>query len=253
MRDGLGSVQSVLVLGGGSDIGRATTRALVAGRTRRVILAAWKPELLEDHAERLFALGAAEVDLVEFDADALETHTDFVDGVFGRHGDIDLVLLAFGVLGDQHLPARDPRAALEVLHTNFLGAVSVLIPIAERLRAQGHGTIAVLSSVAAERGRKSNFVYGSSKAGLDIFCQGLDDRLAGSGVKLLVVRPGFVRSKMTRGLRPALLATTPDAVAYAILEGIRADRHTIWVPPALRWVMVGLRHLPRPLFRRLEI
>jgi decaprenylphospho-beta-D-erythro-pentofuranosid-2-ulose 2-reductase len=140
-----------------------------------------------------------------------------------------------------------------VARTNFLGAVSVLLPIADRMRAQGHGTIVALSSVAAERGRRSNFVYGSSKAGLDTFCQGLADRLHGSGVRLLVVRPGFVRSAMTRGLDPAPLATTPDDVARAIIDGLSGSAPVIWVPAKLRWVMSALRHLPRPLFRRLDI
>ena len=118
---------------------------------------------------------------------------------------------------------------------------------------QAHGTLIVLSSVAAERPRRSNFVYGASKAGLDAFAQGLGDALAGTGVDVMVVRPGFVRTKMTAGLKPAPLSTTPDAVAGAIVDGLRRGAHTVWVPPALRSVMSIVRHLPRPLFRRLSI
>ena len=119
-----------------------------------------------------------------------------------------------------------------MIETNFVGLVSVLIPIAERMRRQGHGTIVVLSSVAAERPRRANFVYGASKAGLDAFAQGLGDALVGAGVHVLVVRPGFVRTKMTAGRAAAPFAVTPDAVADAIAGGLRSGAHTIWVPPS---------------------
>ena len=124
--------------------------------------------------------------------------------------------------------------------------------VADRMRDQGHGTIAVLSSVAGERVRKSNFPYGASKAGLDGFCQGLGDFLHGTGVDVLVVRPGFVHTKMTAGMKPAPFATTPDKVAGAVVAGLRRGAHTVWAPPALRFMMMGLRHLPRPLFRRID-
>jgi decaprenylphospho-beta-D-erythro-pentofuranosid-2-ulose 2-reductase len=118
---------------------------------------------------------------------------------------------------------------------------------------QGHGTIVVLSSVAGERVRASNFVYGASKAGLDGFAQGLGDSLRGTGVEVLVVRPGFVHTRMTAGLDAAPLATTPEAVAKAVVEGLARGSHTVWVPAALRFVMIALRHLPRPIFRRLNL
>ena len=188
-----------------------------------------------------------------FDALDRESHPAFVERCWAEHGDIDLVLVAFGVLGDQDVAEHDTTEALRIIDTNFTGAVSVLVPIAERLRSQGHGTIVVLSSVAGERARRSNFVYGSSKAGLDAFCQGLGDALVGTGVRMVIVRPGFVHSRMTEGLDPAPLSTTPDAVAQAILDGLARDREIIWVPAALRGVMSGLRHVPRPVFRRLPL
>ena len=253
MRDALGAVQSALVLGGTSDIALATAEALVAERTRRVILAGRAPERLEAAAGELRSAGATDVETAGFDALDTGSHPGFVEEVFTGGGDIDLVLLAFGLLGDQERAARDPAAALELLRVNFVGAISVTIPVVERLRAQGHGTLVVLSSVAAERGRKSNFVYGSSKAGLDAYCQGLGDSLAGTGVRVMVVRPGFVRTKMTAGLDAPPFSTTPEGVADAIVDGLRRDAHTVWVPPAMRLVMSVLRHLPRPVFRRLEI
>jgi decaprenylphospho-beta-D-erythro-pentofuranosid-2-ulose 2-reductase len=253
MTDGLGRVGTVLVLGGGSDVGLATARRLVRGGARTVILAARRPEALTGPIDELVELGARDVTAVPFDALDVDAHAGFVDDVFDRSGDVDLALLAFGVLPDEGAAMKDPAVAIEAARTNYVGAVSVLLPLVDRMHRQGHGTIVVLSSVAAERGRRSNFVYGSSKAGLDTFCQGMADRLHGSGVRLLVVRPGFVRSKMTRGRAPAPLATTPERVARAIVDALGGTAPIVWVPPELRWVMSGLRHLPRPLFRRLEI
>jgi decaprenylphospho-beta-D-erythro-pentofuranosid-2-ulose 2-reductase len=253
MQDALGGVQTVLVLGGGSEIAQATLRALVANRTRTVVLAARRPAELTDFADELRSLGATRVDAVAFDAGDTASHAGFVDDVFDRVGDVDLVLVAFGVLGDQQQAERDGQAAVEIAQVNYVGAVSVGIPVAVKLREQGHGLIVALSTVAGERVRRSNFVYGSSKAGFDTFFQGLGDSLVGSGVRVLIVRPGFVHTKMTEGLEPAPLATTAEAVAQAIVHGIEHGSEVIWVPPALRAVMSGLRHVPRPIFRKLPI
>jgi decaprenylphospho-beta-D-erythro-pentofuranosid-2-ulose 2-reductase len=254
MKDALGDVQSVLVLGGGSEIALATVRRLVGRRVRTVVLAARRPDELTEATEELRAAGADTVECVHFDAeDDVEAHTALVNGVFDRHGDIDIVLVAAGVLGDQERAASDPRAARALVETNFAGLVSAIVPCAARMRAQGHGILCVLSTVAGERPRRSNFVYGASKAGLDAFAQGLGDTLVGTGVQVLVVRPGFVHTRMTEGLEAAPLATTPEQVADAIIDGIAKGRHTVWAPPPLRYVMSVLRHLPRPVFRRLPV
>jgi decaprenylphospho-beta-D-erythro-pentofuranosid-2-ulose 2-reductase len=253
VEDALGAVQSVLVLGGGSDIALATCRALVGRRARTVVLAARHPEALGDAVKELDEAGATTVETVAFDGADTGTHETFVTDMFDRFGDFDLVLLAFGVLGDQERAERESAAAVELAQVNYVGAISVAVPVAQRLRAQGHGTLAVLSSVAGERARRSNFVYGSTKAGMDAFFQGLDDSLAGSGARVMIVRPGFVHTKMTQGLEPAPLSTTPEAVAAAIVKGLARRSHTVWVPSTLRWVMMGLRHLPRPVFRRLPL
>lgn len=253
MQDALGGVQTILVLGGGSDIALATVRKLVSARGRTVVLAARKPDALAGEVDELKALGATTVEAVAFDAAATDTHERFVDETFDRFGDFDLVLVAFGLLGDQSEAERVTSAAAEVASVNYVGAVSVTLPIANRLRAQGHGAIVALSSVAGERARKSNFVYGSSKAGMDAFFQGLGDSLAGTGVHVMVVRPGFVHSKMTAGLDAAPLSTTPEAVADAIVRGLSRGSQTVWVPSKLRYVMSALRHVPRPVFRRLPL
>jgi len=253
VRDGLGAVQSVLVFGGTSDIAESTLRRLVQRRARRVVLAGRDVDRLGEIAEDLRARGATFVECVPFDALDTATHEAMVDAVFDRVGDIDLVLVAFGVLGEQADAEQHATAAVDVARVNYLGAVSVLTPTAERLQAQGHGTIVVLSSVAGERARESNYVYGSTKAGLDAFAQGLNDRLVGTGANVMIVRPGFVHTKMTAGLKPAPLAATPDSVAAAILDGLATGRTIVWVPRTLRPVMSVLRHLPRPVFRRLAL
>jgi decaprenylphospho-beta-D-erythro-pentofuranosid-2-ulose 2-reductase len=253
MKDALGSVQSVLVLGGGSDIARATCRELVGRRGRTFVLAARRPDELDTATKELRDLGATTADAVLFDAAALDTHDAFVDEMFDRYGDFDLVLFAFGVLGDQAAADHSGSAAVDIVRSNYLGAVSVAVPIATRLEAQGHGSIVVLSSVAGERARRANFVYGSSKAGMDAFFQGLGDRLVGTGVDVMIVRPGFVHTKMTEGLEAAPLSTTPEAVAAAIVRGLERGSEMIWVPPTLRYVMSVLRHVPRPIFRKLPV
>ncbi|MDQ3680173.1 MAG: decaprenylphospho-beta-D-erythro-pentofuranosid-2-ulose 2-reductase [Actinomycetota bacterium] len=253
MKDALGSPQSVLVLGGGSDIAMATVRLLVKRRTKTVVLAGRNPGPLEVAGQELRGLGAERVDIVHFDAEDTAAHPAFFEDAFGRHGDIDLVVFGFGVLGDQARAEADPAAALGILRTNFLGAASAGLHVSHRLRQQGHGTIVVLSSVAGERARRSNFVYGSSKAGLDAFFQGLGDSLVGTGVKVLIVRPGFVQTKMTAGLPTVPFSTTPEEVASSIVRGLETGAEEIWVPRPLRLVMSVLRHLPRPLFRRLKV
>lgn len=253
MNDAFGSPQSLLVLGGGSDIARATARALLARRLRTLVLTGRRPESLDPVVSELTGLGAEHVETLVFDADDTSSHATFVDKAFAAQGDFDVVLLAFGVLGDQSEAERDPEAAVAVLQTNFVGAASVGMHVAERLRRQGHGTLVVLSSVAGERARRSNFVYGSSKAGLDAFFQGLGDSMVGSGARVLIVRPGFVHTKMTAGLPAAPFSTSPEAVADVIVKALEKGDEQAWAPPILRVVMSVMRHLPRSLFRRLKV
>ncbi|MHA5053598.1 decaprenylphospho-beta-D-erythro-pentofuranosid-2-ulose 2-reductase [Streptomyces sp. SD15] len=250
MKD-FGAPQSLLILGGTSEIALATARRLIARRTRTVWLAGRPSPTLERDAAQLRRLGA-DVRTVAFDALDSESHETVLDKVFAE-GDLDMVLLAFGVLGDQARDEKEPVSAARVAQTNYTGAVSAGLVCARALQSQGHGSLVVLSSVAGERARRSNFIYGSSKAGLDAFAQGLGDALYGTGVHVMVVRPGFVRTRMTAGLAQAPMATTPEAVATAIEVGLRRRSETVWVPGALRLVMAALRHVPRAVFRRLPI
>lgn len=252
MRNALGAVQSLLVLGGGSEIGGAIAERLVGGGCRTVVLAGRNRETMEPVAQRLRAAGATTVELADWDALDVEHHAAAIDGIWSTTGDIDCVVLAAGVLGDQATFDADPVAAAAALTANYTGPAATLLVVANRFRQQGHGTLVVLSSVAGERVRKSNFVYGSSKAALDAFAQGLGDALVADGIRVLIVRPGFVHSKMTEGRDPAPLATTPDAVADAVVEGLTKGREVIWVPGPLRAVMAAFRHLPRAVWRRVS-
>ncbi|AXE88121.1 decaprenylphospho-beta-D-erythro-pentofuranosid-2-ulose 2-reductase [Streptomyces sp. Go-475] len=251
MKDAFGLPQSLLVLGGTSEIALATARRLIARRTRTVWLAGRPSPALEEAAGQLRGLGA-DVHTVAFDALDPASHEAVLGKIFAE-GDIDMVLLAFGLLGDQARDEREPEAAVRVAQTNYTGAVSAGLVCARALQSQGHGSLVVLSSVAGERARRANFIYGSSKAGLDAFAQGLGDALHGTGVHVMVVRPGFVRTRMTAGLPETPLATTPEAVATAVELGLRRRSETVWVPGTLRLVMSALRHLPRGVFRRLPI
>jgi decaprenylphospho-beta-D-erythro-pentofuranosid-2-ulose 2-reductase len=254
MKDALGSVQSVLVLGGTSDIALATVRLLVADRARLVVLAARDPAKLSETSDELRDAGAETVEAVAFDAQETSAHAELIDAVFDRPDDIDLAVVAFGVLGDQEELLADPGAAADTVNVNFTGATSALLAVADRMRRQGHGTIVVLSSVAGERARRSNFIYGSAKAGLDAFAQGLADELHPSGVEVIVVRPGMVRTKMTEGMKEAPFTVTPERVAEDIVAAVRrGGSQTVWSPPVLRYVMAVLRLVPRPLFRRLDL
>jgi decaprenylphospho-beta-D-erythro-pentofuranosid-2-ulose 2-reductase len=250
VEDALGAVQNVLVFGGTSEIAEATVRRLARDRCRRVVLAARDVDAATTVAADLEPLGV-DVDVLAFDATAVDSHADVVDAAFGLLGDVDVALVAFGVLGDQDAFDADPSSAAHAVSVNMTGAVSVGLHVAERLRAQGHGTLVVLSSVAGERVRAENAVYGATKAGLDGFAQALGDRLAGSGARVMIVRPGFVHTRMTAGLDPAPLSTTPEAVADDIATGLRKQSAIVWSPGALRWLFTVLRHLPRPLWRRI--
>ena len=252
MNDAHGSPQTVLVFGGTSEIGQALLRRLAARRARTVVLAGRHPVALEAVAAELREAGVTTVETVAFEAEDTDAHARLVDDVFARHGDVDLALVAFGELGDQAALEKDPAAAARLARVNYAAAVSVGLAVAGHLRDQGHGNLVALSSVAAERPRRSNFVYGSTKAGMDAFFRGLGDSLRGTGARVMVVRPGFVHTRMTAGMQPQPFATTPEAVAGDIVRGLETGAETVWAPPILRWVMTVLRHLPAPIVRRLD-
>ena len=251
MIDAVGNPQSLFILGGTSDIALATAEKYAEQRALRIVLAARpeESELVEAAAERLRKTGST-VTTLEFEATDPETHAEVVDKAFAD-GDIDVTLVAFGVQGDNEKGWTDPKAARLVAEVNYVAPVSLGVHLAEKLRKQGHGNLVMMASPAGKRARRTNFVYGSSKAGADIFYTGLTYALEDSGVKVTVVRPNFVKTKLTEGMKPAPMAQTPQQVAGAIVDAVRKGKESIWVPNQMRWVMTVLRHLPRVIFRRL--
>ena len=248
MRDSLGSVRTVLLLGGRSEIGLAVAERLVREGAREVVLAARGG--VGDPPSVFKALGATTHSL-DFDAEAADTHAGTVAAAVELVGDLDVVVDAFGVLGEQSDYEADPSAAARSTAVNYTGHVSAGLAVAARLREQGHGALVVLSSVAGVRIRRANFVYGSAKAGLDGFAQGLADSLHGSGARVLVVRPGYVATQMSRHVDPAPVPATPGQVAGVVSKGLRSGATTVWAPRVLQPVFAGMRMMPRALWRRL--
>lgn len=250
MLDAFGRPQSMVVLGGTSDIAQAVVQELAPGRLATVVLAGRDEGRLAEAAGRAKAAGVDHVPTVTFDARDVASATAAVDECFAAAGDVDVVLMAVGVLSRRQ-DELDAAHTAEVATAGYTWPATALTAAAARLKEQGHGRIVVLSSVAGVRVRRSNFAYGSAKAGLDGFALGLGEALRGTGVGVQVVRPGFVRTKMTAGMAEAPLATTPEAVAEAIVAGLASGQPVIWVPPALKWLFFVLRQLPAAIFRRL--
>ncbi len=239
-----------MVFGGRSEIGLALAHRLAAGRT--IVLASRPGGDATAHTAQLEAEGAVRVETVEFDADALDAHARVLDLIEGRVGPIDVAVLAFGILGDQELAERDAGAAARILHTDFVAQAALLTELAARMRARGSGVLVAFSSVAGQRVRRANYVYGSAKAGLDGFASGMADALHGSGVTLVIPRPGFVIGRMTEGMSPAPFSSTPEQVADAVVQRVLARRAgVVWIPWQLRVMFAVARLVPQPIWRRM--
>lgn len=250
---GVGSAgRRVIVLGGTSEIALEIVRELQRRGQREVALVGRDQEALARAAEAVQSYGAAAAVTVQVDALQTDRHAEAVGEAFERLGGADIVILAVGVLGERGGMPSDVAGALQVLEVNAVGSGSLLIQAARRLREAGGGALIVLSSVAAERPRRGNAVYGASKAGIDSLAQALGDELRDENVRVLVVRPGFVHTRMTEGLEPAPLATTPQAVARAVVDGLDRGADTVWAPRSLRWLMLIVRMLPRRILRRIK-
>ena len=239
----------VVIFGGRSEIGLELATRLAPGAT--VVLAARGADDLGAQVTAVRAAGAQAVHTAEFDADDLHSHGPLVEKLVGEYGAIGTAVLAFGILGDQSRAEADPAHAVAIVHTDYVAQVSLLTLLAGSMRDAGRGALVVFSSVAGVRVRRANYVYGSAKAGLDGFASGLADALHGSGVRLLIVRPGFVIGRMTEGMDPAPLSSTPAQVAAATARALSQGRRTVWVPWALRPVFSGMRLLPQAVWRRL--
>jgi short-subunit dehydrogenase len=239
----------VVIFGGRSEIGLELATRLAPGAT--VLLAARRADTLDDEVAAVRAAGAAAVHVREFDADDLASHAPLVESIVVEHGPISTAVLAFGILGDQALAEKDPAHAAAIVHTDYVAQVSLLTVLAATMRTAGRGTIVTFSSIAGARVRRANYVYGSAKAGLDGFCSGLADALHGSGVRLLVMRPGFVIGRMTAGMAPAPFSRTAPQVADATVRALRGERGSVWFPWQVGALAVVMRLLPQAVWRRM--
>lgn len=239
----------MVIFGGRSEIGLEVATRLAPGNT--VVLAARRADDLHDEERRVRDAGAVSVDCVEFDAGRLDSHESVLAAIIERRGAIDVAVLAFGLLGDQGQAETDPAHAAAIVHIDYVAQVALLTQLAVRMRGAGRGALVVFSSIAGWRVRRANYVYGSAKAGLDGFASGLADALHGSGVHLLIARPGFVIGRMAAGMSPAPLASTPPQVAEATVRALRRGKRTVWIPRALGTLAFIMRWVPSSVWRRM--
>ncbi|AFJ33219.1 MULTISPECIES: decaprenylphospho-beta-D-erythro-pentofuranosid-2-ulose 2-reductase [Mycobacterium] len=251
--DAVGNPQTILLLGGTSEIGLAICERYLQNAHARIVLAAMPNDPGRDAAvAQMKAAGARSVELIDFEATDPDTHPKMIDQAFAN-GDVDVAIVAFGILGDAEELWQNQHKAVLAAEINYTAAVSVGVLLAEKMRAQGFGQIIAMSSAAGERVRRSNFVYGSTKAGLDGFYLGLGEALREFGVRVLVIRPGQVRTRMSAHVKEAPLTVDKEYVANLAVTAAAKGKELVWAPAAFRYVMMVLRHVPRPIFRKLPI
>ncbi|WP_028476046.1 decaprenylphospho-beta-D-erythro-pentofuranosid-2-ulose 2-reductase [Nocardia sp. CNY236] len=253
MINAVGNPQSILLLGGTSEIGLAICAEYLKKAPARIILAALPDDpLRSDAVAQMKAAGAQHVDVIDFDALDPEGHPKVIDAAWDA-GDVDVAIVAFGMLGDAEQLWRDQRKAVQIAEINYTAAVSVGVLVGEKMKAQGYGRIIAMSSVAGERVRRSNFVYGSTKAGVDGFYLGLGEALRPHGPRVLVIRPGQVRTRMSAHIQEAPLTVDKEDVASLAVSASQKGKELVWAPGAFRYVMMVLRHIPRTIFRKLPL
>ncbi|MBY0442175.1 MAG: decaprenylphospho-beta-D-erythro-pentofuranosid-2-ulose 2-reductase [Mycobacteriaceae bacterium] len=251
--DAVGNPQTILLLGGTSEIGLAICERYLHNAQAHIVLAAMPDDPGRDDAlAQMKGAGARSVELIDFDALDTDSHPQVIEQCFA-HGDVDVAIVAFGLLGDPEELWQNQRKAVQIAEINYTAAVSVGVLLAEKMRTQGFGQIIAMSSAAGERVRRANFVYGSTKAGLDGFYLGLSEALREYGVRVLVIRPGQVRTRMSAHLKEAPLTVNKERVADLAVTAAAKGKELVWAPGAFRYVMMVLRHIPRAVFRKLPI
>ena len=245
-------MRKVLIIGATSAIAQETAKRFAEGGDQ-LFLAGRNPEKLDALAADLRVRGAAKVASMALDLNDFDRHATLVDMAYEALGGLDTVLIAHGTLSDQKACEQDFQVALRGYHTNFLGAVSLLTMLANRFEAQGHGCLAVISSVAGDRGRQSNYYYGSAKGGLSVFLQGLRNRLAPSGVQVLTIKPGFVDTPMTVDFRKGALWVGPNTIAAGIHRAIRRRSDEVYLPWFWWGIMAVIKAIPERIFKRLKL
>ena len=240
----------VLILGARSDIGLAIAHSF-AEAGHPIQLAARNAETLATDQADISLRHSVDVSLVEFDVLDISQHEAFVDGL----GTLpQIAVCAVGLMGDQAVSERDPVAASVVMRSNYEGPSSILAVLANRFEQRGSGTLVGISSVAGDRGRATNYIYGSAKAGFTAFLSGLRNHLAGKGVHVVTVLPGFVATRMTEGMNlPAKLTAQPDAVAVAVRQAVDKKRNVIYVKPVWYLIMMIIRNIPEAIFKKMKL
>lgn len=242
----------ILIIGAGSAIAQACARRWAADGARLFLLAR-NPEALDAIAADLRVRGATAVDTKLLDVNDFDRQGAAIDAAVTALGGLDIALIAHGTLAPQADCERDAGLAIEVFRTNATSVIALMTHLANRFEAQGHGVLAVISSVAGDRGRRSNYVYGAAKAAVSTFADGLRARLFRAGVQVVDIRPGFVATPMTDGLpMPGPLVSTPEAVARCILDGIRGRQDVVYAPSFWAAIMLMIRLLPRTVLKRLK-
>jgi len=246
-------MSNILIIGGTSAIATACAR-LWAQRHGRFMLVGRNPEKLQQTAADLLARGASEVQTHVLDLDDLDGHAAMLDNAQQFLHRIDIALIAHGSLPDQKACESDAVQAVQAFTRNGLNVIALLTRLGNLMEAQGSGSIAVISSVAGDRGRPSNYLYGSAKGAVSVFCSGLRARLFKSGVHLLTVKPGFVDTPMTQGLAlPGLLLAQPDRVAVDIVRALHKRRSTLYTPWFWAPIMMVIKSIPEFVFKRLSL
>ncbi|MCE2735857.1 MAG: SDR family NAD(P)-dependent oxidoreductase [Acidimicrobiaceae bacterium] len=254
MKNGVGVAQNIVLFGGTSEIGIAILKRLVKPGVARVVLVSRNIDAAEVASEGLSSQ-FPEVDFhhIRFDASDASAMQNVVASVAEEVGDIDVAVIAQGLLNEGSDYYSHPDGLVEMANVNFTGTMTLMYALAARVKAQGYGKIVLLSSVAGERVRKGNPAYGATKAGIDGFALALDHELAGTGASVLVVRPGFVATKMTSGMKKAPFSTDAESVAAIVERGIASDKKVVWAPGILRWLFLVLKNVPLPVWRRLPL
>lgn len=245
-------MRKVLIIGATSAIAEATAR-LFAAAGDALYLVARNPDKLQAVADDLKVRGAFKLGTYCMDANAIAEHETMLDEAYRLLEGLDIVLIAHGTLPDQHACEQSVQTTFQELHTNALSIIALLTSLANRLEQQKHGTIAVISSVAGDRGRQSNYVYGTAKAAVGTFLQGLRNRLYPAGVHVLTIKPGFVDTPMTRHFKKGFLWAKSQGVAQSILKAIQQQRNVVYVPSFWLLIMMIIRSIPEAIFKRLKL
>lgn len=245
--------KNILIYGATSGIAEATAR-IFAKQNARLFLVARNKEKLNCVANDLLARGASEVTTFVMDANDTSKITEMIETAWIRFSHFDVALIAHGTLPDQAVCETDIGYAINEFRTNAESVIACMTILANRFESQGHGVIAVIGSVAGDRGRASNYLYGAAKAAVEAFASGLRGRLFKAGVHVLTIKPGFVDTPMTKGLPlPQSLVVSADKVAADIVRAVDHKRDVLYTPWFWRFIMLVIKHIPNMIFKRLKL